>query len=161
MRVHTLSPGEWGKTLAIGLAVAVLTGGIMFLGMKSGISPLPKPVGLAFAQTLLGSGLPLPIGLLFHAAWVMLFSALYVVLFRDALTFMRAFWLAFALWLLTLVLFFPVVGWGFFGLAVNPMLIVAAAVPHLLFAFFLWGLCRLFSSEVHHGNPGHAARSRR
>lgn len=161
MRVHTLSPGEWGKTLAIGLAVAVLTGGIMFLGMKSGISPLPKPVGLAFAQTLLGSGLPLPIGLLFHAAWVMLFSALYVVLFRDALTFMRAFWLAFALWLLTLVLFFPVVGWGFFGLAVGPMLIVAAAVPHLLFAFFLWGLCRLFFSEEHDGNPGHAARSRR
>jgi hypothetical protein len=156
MRVHSLSAGEWGKTRAIGLAVAVVTGGVMFLGMKTDVSPLPKPVGLAFAETLLGSGLPLPIGLLFHAVWVMLFSALYVVLFRDGLTFMRAFWLAFALWLLTLVFFYPAVGWGFFGLFVTPMLIVAAAVPHLLFAFVLWGLCKLFLSEKHEPKTGHS-----
>jgi hypothetical protein len=50
--------------------------------------------------------------------------------------------LAIALWVLVLVFFFPVVGWGFFGVAVTPKLIVGAAVPHLLFAIFLWGLCR-------------------
>jgi hypothetical protein len=38
--------------------------------------------------------------------------------------------------------FFPVVGWGFLGLAVGPKLIVASLVPHLLFAIVLWGLCR-------------------
>jgi len=53
------------------------------------------------------------------------------------------FWLAVALWLLVLVVFFAVVGWGFFGLGVSPKLIVGAAIPHLLFAIFLWGLCRL------------------
>lgn len=157
MRVHSLSPSEWGKTLAIGLGVAVLTGAVMFLGIQTGISPLPKPLGLAFAETVLGTSLPLPIGLLFHAAWVMLFSAVYVVLFRDALTFMNVFWLAFALWLLTLVFFYPVVGWGFLGLAVTPMLIIASAVPHLLFAFFLWGLCRLILNEKHDRNAGHAS----
>ena len=51
--------------------------------------------------------------------------------------------LAAALWFLTLVFFFPLVGWGFFGLAVTPKLIVAAAAAHLLFAVFLWGLSRL------------------
>jgi hypothetical protein len=55
---------------------------------------------------------------------------------------MHAFWLAFTLWLFALVFFFPVIGWGFLGLAVSPRLIVAAAVPHLLFAIFLWGGCR-------------------
>lgn len=45
--------------------------------------------------------------------------------------------------MLVLVVFFPVVGWGILGLAVSPKLIVASLVPHLLFAVFLWGLCRL------------------
>ncbi|MEC5322130.1 hypothetical protein VSX64_18355 [Aurantimonas sp. C2-6-R+9] len=105
---------------------------------------MPKPLGLAFANTLLGADLPLPVGLLFHTAWVTLLSAVYVLLFRDKLTFMRAFWLAFALWILVLLFFFPLVGWGFFGLAVSPKLVVASAVPHLLFAVFLWGLSRQF-----------------
>lgn len=143
MHIRKPSPGEWPKTIAVGLGVSVLTAAIMVGGLKSGVSPLPKPLGLAFAETLLGTKLPLPVGLLFHAAWVTFFSAVYVVLFRDALTFMRAFWLGAALWVSVLVFFFPVVGWGFLGLAVTPKLIVAAAVPHLLFAIFLWGLSRL------------------
>jgi hypothetical protein len=114
----------------------------MFAGLQSGVSPLPKPLGLAFAETVLRTELPLPVGLLFHSAWVTAFSVLYVILLRDALTFTRALRLAIALWVLVLVFFFPVVGWGFFGVAVTPKLIVGAAVPHLLFAIFLWGLCR-------------------
>lgn len=154
MHVHNLSLGEWGKTLAVGIGVAILTGAVMFAGMKTGISPLPKPLGLAFAETLFGTTLPLPVGLLFHAAWVTFFSAVYVVLFRDALTFMRAFWLAFALWVLVLVFFFPIVGWGFLGLFVTPKLIIASAVPHLLFGIFLWGLCRLSFSQRREANAG-------
>jgi len=142
MRLHTLSGQEWLKTIGIGIAVAILTAAIMVIGLKTGVSPLPKPLGLAFAETILGSPLPLPVGLLLHTVWVTAFSALYVVLFRDALTFQRAFWLAVVLWLVVLVVFFPIVGWGFLGLGVSPKLIVGAAVPHLLFALFLWGLCR-------------------
>lgn len=151
MQIHRLSPGEWAKTIAIGIAVAVLTGAIMFAGLKTGISPLPKPLGLAFAETLLGVKLPLPAGLLFHTAWVIFFSTVYVVLFRDALTFIRAFWLATALWILVLIFFFPFVGWGFLGLAISPKLIVGAAVPHLLFALFLWALCKLVIARPHTG----------
>lgn len=143
MQIHHLTGREWGKTIAIGLGVGVLTAVVMFAALKSGVSPLPKPLGLAFAEAVIGRPLPLPLGLLFHAAWVVAWSAVYVVLFRDALTFLRAFWLAFVLWLLVLVFFFPVVGWGFFGFAVTPKLVVASAVPHILFAVFLWGLCRL------------------
>jgi hypothetical protein len=142
LHVHSLNGKDWAKVIGVGIAVSLLTAAFMAAGLKSGVSPLPKSLGLAFAETVLGRSLPLPVGLLFHTVWVTTFTALYVVLFRDNLTFMRAFWLAVALWVLVLVFFFPVVGWGFLGLAVSPKMIVGAAIPHLLFAILLWGLCR-------------------
>jgi hypothetical protein len=142
MRWHLLDGWDWAKAVAVGLAVSILTALFMLAGSKTGLSPLPKPLGLAFAEAVFQTRLPLPVGVLFHTVWVTAFSVLYVVLFRDALTFKRALWLAIALWLLVLVFFFPVVGWGFLGLGVSPRLIVGAAVPHFLFALFLWALCR-------------------
>lgn len=142
-RLHRLDGRDWMNVLGIGIGVAFLTAAFMIVSFKFGLSPLPRPLGLAFAQRVLGRPLPLPVGLLFHAVWVTVFTALYVVLFRDALTLMRALWLGIALWSFVLVFFFPIVGWGFFGLAISPKLIIGAAIPHLLFAVFLWALCRL------------------
>lgn len=152
MRIHRLTGKEWGKAIAIGVGVAMLTAAIMLAGLKSGISPLPKPLGLAFAETLFGAKLPLPVGLLFHTVWVTFLSGLYVALFRDNLSFTRALWMAMVLWVLVLTVFFPVVGWGFLGLALTPALIVASAIPHVLFAIFLWGFSKLaFSSWTAEG----------
>ncbi len=142
MKQRPFTAGDWTKIIGIGVAVSALTAAFMAAAAKAGVSPLPKPLGLAFAETVLGRTLPLPVGLLFHTGWVTMFSALYVILFRNSLTFMRAFWLAFALWIAVLLVFFPIVGWGVLGLAVTPKLIVASAVPHILFAVFLWGLAR-------------------
>jgi ABC-type Na+ efflux pump permease subunit len=140
--LHSLGSRDWAKTIGVGIGVSALTAAFMVAGLKSGVSPLPRPLGLAFAEAILERQLPLPVGLLFHTVWVTAFTALYVVLFRDALTFVHAFWLGVALWVLVLVFFFPIVGWGFLGLGVSPKLIVGSAVPHLLFAVFLWALCR-------------------
>jgi hypothetical protein len=142
MRWHALDRRERAKAIGIGIVVSVLTAAFMAVGLKTGVSPLPKPLGLAFAETILQRPLPLPVGLLFHTVWATAFSVLYVMLFRDAFTLLRALALGAVLWLLVLLFFFPFVGWGFFGLAVGPKMIVGAAVPHLLFAVFLWGLCR-------------------
>ena len=65
----------------------------------------------------------------------------YVIAFEQR-TFLNALWLALGLWALVLVLFYPLVGWGFLGLAISPMLIMASLVLHILFAVFLWGLSR-------------------
>jgi hypothetical protein len=142
MQWHALDGRDYAKAIGIGIGVSILTAAFMAAGLKSGISPLPKSLGLAFAETVLRRPLPLPVGLLLHTIWTTTFSLLYVILFRNALTFVRAFWLAAVLWLLVLVFFFPLVGWGFFGLGVGPKLIIGAAIPHLLFAVFLWGFCR-------------------
>ena len=120
MKWHSLSSKDWTRAVGVGIGVSILTAAVMVTALKSGVSPLPKPLGLAFAETVLGSPLPLPVGLLFHTVWVTTFSVIYVGLFRDELTFLRALGLGAALWILVLVFFFPVVGWGFLGLAVSP-----------------------------------------
>ena len=142
MRLHDLSASEWRTAFGVGVANGLLLSVIMVTAFKSGVSPLPKPVGLAFAETVLGRPLPLPVGLLFHLAYVTFWSMAFVAFLRDSLTLRNAFVLALALWIGVLVVFFPIIGWGLFGLAIGPKLIVASFVPHLLFGVFLWGLCR-------------------
>ena len=143
MRIQKLTLSEWLKAAGVGIATALLLSAVMVPAFKLGISPLPKPLGLAFAETLLARPLPLPAGLLFHVVYVTFWSAAFLAVFRDRLTLRNALLLALALWILVLVAFFPVVGWGFLGLGVSPKLIVASLVPHLLFALILWGLCRI------------------
>jgi hypothetical protein len=133
MQIHWLTPKETLKALGIGVLTAVLLG----------IAPMPKPPSLAFAQVLLGPNVPLAVGLLFHVAYVTFWALVYVIMFREHLTFLNALWLGLALWVVILVVFFPILGWGFLGLGRSPKLIPASLVPHVLFAVFLWGLCRL------------------
>ncbi len=142
MQIHRLSPKEALKALGIGVLTAVLLSAIMVPAFELGIAPLPKPPSLALAQLLFGANTPLPVGLLFHVAYVTFWSVVYVSVFRDRLTFLNALWLGLALWAVILVVFFPLLGWGFFGLAISPKLIPASLAPHLLFAVVLWGLCR-------------------
>lgn len=142
MKWQPLSRQDWGRAIGVGIAVSILTAAFMAATMKAGISPLPKALGLAFAETVLRRPVPLPVGLLFHTVWVTAFSILYVGLYRDTLSFGRALTLGIALWIFVLLFFFPVVGWGLLGLSVSPKLILGAALPHLLFAILLWGGCR-------------------
>jgi len=130
---------SWIRGIGVGIGVSVLTAAVMVSVLKAGISPFPKPPSLAFAETVLGRSLPLPVGLLFHTAYVTFWSVIFVRYFpRRTLT--TALALAGALWLVILAVFFPIVGWGFAGLATSPKLIPASFVPHLLFGLFLWAL---------------------
>jgi hypothetical protein len=130
---------SWLRAVGIGIGVAAATAIVMLTLTSAGASPFPKPPSLAFAETLLHRPLPLPVGLLFHAAYVTFWSVIYIRYFprRDIKT---ALALAGALWLAILVVFFPIVGWGIAGLNVSPKLIPASFVPHVLFGIFLWAL---------------------
>lgn len=134
-----ISSRSWPCAIGIGLGVAVLTAIVMGVLTAIGVSPFPKPPSLAFAETVLGRELPLPVGLLFHAAYVTFWCVVFVRFFprRNLVT---ASALAFVLWLVVLAVFFPIVGWGFAGLHVGPKLIPASLLPHALFGIFLWGL---------------------
>lgn len=142
-QIHRVRGRESGKAVIVGIGTGVILAALNVIALKSHVSPLPKPLGLAFAETLFGEPLPLPAGLLFHLAWVTFFSVAYVFLWRDRLTFQNALGLAAFLWLITLVVFFPIVGWGFLGLNITAMLILPVTISHLLFAVLLWGFARL------------------
>lgn len=142
MRLHRLSAIDLAKAVGVGVVTAILLSIIAIAGQVSGMSPMPRPLGLAFAQLLLGD-VPLPVGLFFHVVYVTFWTVAYVALFRTDLSLLNALGLGLFLWVLVLIGFFPLVGWGFLGLQVGPQLIVASLVPHILFALFIWGLSRL------------------
>lgn len=140
--IHTTrAKPSWPRAIGIGIAVSILTAIVLVALLKAGLSPFPKPPSLAFAETLLGRPLPIPVGLLFHTAYVTFWSVVFVRYFPRK-TLLTALALAAVLWAVILVVFFPVVGWGLAGLAISPKLIVASALPHLLFGLLLWGLDR-------------------
>ncbi|MDE2078934.1 MAG: hypothetical protein KGI73_00955 [Patescibacteria group bacterium] len=135
------------RAVAVGFLTAVGTAVFSIAMMRLGLSPLPKPVAGAFAATLLGHPVPLPVGILFHVVYVTFWGFLYVYLFRNRLTFLNALWLGLFLWLVVLVGFFPYIGWGFFGLAIGPKLIVGSLVPHLVFVVLVWAFAKWLVSR--------------
>ena len=143
MQIHRLSRNEALKAFGIGFVNALLLSAVMFPAFKFGIAPMPKPPSLALAQLLIGPDGPMPVGLLFHVAYVTFWSVAYVVFFWVRLTIWNALWLSLGLWVVILIVFFPLFGWGVLGLEISPKLIPASLAPHLLFAVFLSGLCRI------------------
>ncbi|MDX1609858.1 MAG: hypothetical protein R3225_07015 [Halofilum sp. (in: g-proteobacteria)] len=140
----TTEPRILARGVGLGLVNGILLSLIMVPAFLAGIPPMPEPPSLAFAQTVLQRPLPLPVGLLFHLAYVTFWSVVWVACDYPRLRFATALTLGLALWVVALSVFFPINGWGFLGLAVSPKLIPAALVPHLLFVVFLWGLGKLF-----------------
>ncbi|MCH4564398.1 hypothetical protein MKP05_14905 [Halomonas sp. EGI 63088] len=130
---------SWPRAIGIGLIVSLLTALVMGALMGLGVSPFPQPPSLAFAETILARSLPLPVGLLFHTVYVTFWCVVFVRFFPQR-NIKTALGLAAALWLVILVIFFPVVGWGIAGLGIGPRLIPASLLPHLLFGILLWGL---------------------
>jgi hypothetical protein len=141
----------WGKALILGVVNALLLSAVMVPASLSGVAPFPQPPSLAFAETLLARSLPMPVGLLFHVAYVTLWSVIFLAATYPRMTFLRALGLGLAPWVVVLVVFFPIVGWGLLGLDVSPRLIVASLIPHVLFAVFLWGLGRLMFRSATEG----------
>ena len=140
----TTEPAILIRGAVLGVVNAVLLSLIMVPAFLAGIPPMPQPPSLAFAEALFGEGLPMPVGLLFHLGYVTFWSLVWVALDHPRLRFTTALALGLVLWIVTLVVFFPINGWGLLGLGVSPTLIPAALVPHALFIVFLWGLGRLF-----------------
>ena len=140
MKVRRLSGKQLLQAIGVGVLTSVILSAIMVTAIKSSVSPMPAPVALVFAQTLFGTKLPLPVGLLFHVAWVTFWTVAYVVLFWENLSFARAVGLGIFLLALALVVFFPFIGWGFIGLGIGPKVIVGAVMSHVLFTIVMWSL---------------------
>lgn len=132
----------YGKAITAGVITSVVTGAIMAIALKTGVSPFPEPLGLAFANWLTGQSLQLPVGLLFHTAYVTLWSTLFIILAPRWLRFGPILAFGLALWLIAIFVFTPLVGWGFAATGVAGFKgVIATLVPHLLFSLVLWLCC--------------------
>jgi hypothetical protein len=144
---------SWIRAIGVGVVVSIITAVVMLVLTSAGLSPFPKPPSLAFAETVLARPLPLPVGLLFHTVYVTFWAVIFVRYFPR-----RNLWTALALaavlWLVILVVFFPIVGWGLAGFSVGPRLVAASFVPHLLFGLLLWALDRYLPATTSGASRG-------
>ncbi len=135
-------PKDFGKALGVGAIVAVVTGAVTAPLFKSGMAPMPQAPSQAFAETLLGP-VSDPVGFVFHLLYVTAVTTL-ILAFTGPRPSKRAIaGASAALWMIAVVVFFPLVGWGLFGSAVTPKIAVAALGPHVLFGVVLWAGARL------------------
>ena len=141
MHVSNWQARDWFKAIGVGVGTAVIPSLFMVPMFQLGLSPMPAPPSLVFAESLLGTNLPMPVGLVFHLAYVVFWALVFTGLFakRNLAT---ALGLGGALWLVVLLGFFPAFGWGIAGTAISVKLIPASFIPHLLFALALWGFTR-------------------
>ncbi|MEQ6885721.1 hypothetical protein [Salicola sp. Rm-C-2C1-2] len=135
---------SWPRTVEVGLIAAIIPSFFMVPMFNLGLSPMPAPPSLEFAEMVLGTDLPMPVGLLFHLAYVMAWTLVYVIVLNPR-SLKSALALAGVLWLGVLFVFFPLFGWGIAGTAISMKLIPASFIPHILFGLALWGGSRLLT----------------
>ncbi len=143
--------------------VGALASLIMFVLMKLGIdvmgtAPFKIPPSAAFLEKMgLNKG-PLP--LVVHFGYGATWSVVFLVLFRDGMSIGKAIGLAMGLWLFMMIVYSPVIGWGFFGfggaeypessklyLEPGPKYLVVTLVLHLIYGGVIGWLNPLWINE--------------
>jgi len=142
MKLALTARGDILRAVLVGLLAAVGTAAVTVPLFKLGIAPMPEAPSLAFAETLLGP-VPDPVGMLFHVLYVtgVTVAVLALVGARPSVKTIAA--ASFVFYVIAVAVFFPIVGWGFAGMAVTPTIAVAAIGPHVLYFLIFWGADRL------------------
>lgn len=124
------------KALGIGVIDTIIITAIMLPLVLSGALGIEQPFAVTFVRAIFGESVPLPLGIAFHVVYV-LFWATVFLRFLAQRPWYNAVVLAGVLWLVQVVLFYPIVGWGFFGLDASVMTAVVPLIPHVLLAIIL------------------------
>lgn len=139
-----------------GIVATATMSAVMLIGMRTGLSPMPKPIPAAIVGRLGGSGLPEPAMMalagLAHLAYGGFWGGALAALVREV-SLKAGLVLGFVLWLVMQVVVLPVLGWGLFGVSVAPAIAGATLVLHLVYGGVLGGLLERAST------PSSAARS--
>lgn len=147
--------GVVGAGLALSLAALKLAAHVTHL------SPLPAPLGVAFAKTVFPKGSLGPHGLVWaglglHVAYVGGATVAYVAVLRARIGAVTALGWAVGLWVFAGLVFAPLVGWGFFAAGLGAGAAVNLLAIHLLYGVFLWAGARV----AFRGAPGPASAPR-
>ena len=138
--------GGFGWGLVATLAMSVL----MIIGYATGVAPMPKPIPGALVSKVmigvLGLGIPqaatMVLAVASHFTYGGFWGAVLAASTQRA-TIWKGLVLGIFLWLLMQIAVFPFLGWGFFGVAITPLISVATLILHLVYGATLgWLLDR-------------------
>jgi len=109
---------------------------LMVVGLKTGMSPIPKPIPAAIIGKLLGPGLPKPLNMALAVLAHLGFGAFWggvAALVARRVTVVKGIALGLLLWLFMQVAVLPFLGWGAFGSSITPKIAAATLALHLLY----------------------------
>jgi len=144
---------KWTKAAIVGLIGSLVMFLLMMLGIYgTGIAPFNVPPSAAFVIKL---GLPAkPLALIVHFGYGAFWSLLLVYWYEERTDIKKGLGLALIAWLIMMVIYSPIIGWGFFGfgdaftlapssplyLEAGPKYIISTLVLHLIFGAIIgWG----------------------
>ncbi len=113
---------------------------IMLIGMTTGISPIPEPIPVAIAETILGTAAQpalMIFGMVAHFAYGAVAGYILFAIAKDTKPILQGLGWGLLLWLIMHLLFLPFIGWGFFAGAVNVKVIPATLILHLIYGGIL------------------------
>jgi len=106
---------NWLKAAGVGAIAALVMFILMQIGIRTGNAPFNVPPSAAFFEAL---GMPaMPLALIAHFGYGILWSIILVAIFRDQTNWVRGLGLALVLWLGMMLIHSPIIGWGVFGTA--------------------------------------------
>jgi len=137
---------KWIKAILTGFLGSLIMFLLMMLGIYgTGIAPFNVPPSAAF---LIKLGLPAkPLALIVHFGYGAFWSLLLVYLYKEQTNIKKGLGLALVAWLIMMVIYSPIIGWGFFGfggasalnptnplfLEAGPKYLISTLVLHLIF----------------------------
>ena len=137
---------KWLKAAVVGVGAALVMYLLMILAIQGGAAPFNIPPSAAML-TRLGIGVA-PLALLVHFAYGAFWSMALVYWFEEQTSISNGIYLALGLWLIMMIVYSPIIGWGFFGfgssgsmlsqndpiyLAPGPKYLIATLVLHLVY----------------------------
>jgi len=101
------------KAIVAGLVAGLIMFIVLMLGTNQGIAPFNIPPSAAFLVSL---GIPpKPLAPILHFGYAALGSIVLVILFGRQTSVVKGIGLALVLWLIFMLIYSPIIGWGFFG----------------------------------------------
>lgn len=105
---------KWIKAIVAGLVAGFVMFIALAVGTNTGMASINVPPSAAFLGATTGIQSPILAALL-HFAYAAFGSVLLVAIFGRGTNITKGIGLALVLWLILMVVFSPIIGWGFFG----------------------------------------------
>jgi hypothetical protein len=147
MEVQDITFKTYGKAFVIGILGSLVMFVLMQLSMSQGAAPFQLPPSAALLKSI---GIPpKPLAFIGHFFYGGFWSIIFILLFQEAISIGKGILLAIGLWLVLMLIYSPIIGWGLFGtanteqlpealqLASTPKYIIATLVLHLIYGLII------------------------